>query len=123
MKNSITALLAWLLINLTGCASMIPAASTELEIGKYRIVTHGNSFAKPDNLRAKIDKKAIKLCGEGNYAYKTKRGLFETVKTPTYVNGSLMDIYSYQLTRVIYCSHYVGSDRGALNSNHPVWAE
>lgn len=89
---------------------MFPAASAELEPGKYRILTTGSVLAKTERLQAKIDKKALKLCGEG-YTYKTPAGLFEIVTTPTYINGSMTNINAQKLTRVVYCKDYVGADK------------
>ncbi len=52
-----------------GCAQMFPAAYKELDEGKYWIQATGNAFATPEQLSAKVEKRASQLCGEGGYVH------------------------------------------------------
>ena len=91
------------LLYLTACAQMFPAASIELEPGLYRVTSTGNTFAKPSDLDFRIEKKAIKLCGEGNYDYV---GLPEAKvgKQKIYTGGGASTTAHYfQRTRLVKC--------------------
>lgn len=100
MKN--LAILASLTIMVTGCAQMVPARSTAIGVGKYKLEASGNAFASIPSLIEKIDQKAIKLCGAEKYEYQDN-GDFSTPHSPAYANG--VDIgSSYKvLTRVVTC--------------------
>jgi hypothetical protein len=94
MKNYIALGLA---ILLTGCAQMFPARHVELGPGTYKLEASGNMLASVQSLLEKIDQKADKLCGAGNFTYKDD-GDFSTPRSPAYVNG--VDIgASYQVVR------------------------
>jgi hypothetical protein len=91
-----------LILAISGCAQMIPARSLELEPGKYKLEASGNVFASIPSLIKKIDKKAIKLCGEGKYEYQDA-GDFSTPHSPAYVSGVDIGASYKVLTRVITC--------------------
>jgi len=85
------------LLALAGCAQMVPARYSELSVGKYQLEASGNVFASIESLIAKIDKRAVQICGEGGFEY-LDGGDFSTPHSPAYVNG--VDIGgSYKVVR------------------------
>jgi hypothetical protein len=99
MKNIIMVSSIFLMF---GCAQMVPARSTEIGAGKYKLEASGNAFASMPSLIEKIDQKAIKLCGVGKYEY-ADNGDFSTPHSPAYVNGVDIGASYKVLTRVLIC--------------------
>lgn len=91
-----------LILIVSGCAQMVPARSTEIGVGKYKLEASGNAFASIPSLIEKIDQKAIKLCGAGKYDYQDN-GDFSTPHSPAYVNGVNIGSSYKVLTRIVTC--------------------
>ncbi|HMY38106.1 MAG TPA: hypothetical protein PK011_02170 [Marinagarivorans sp.] len=85
-----------------GCAQMIPARSVEIGPGKYKLEASGNAFSSIPSLVAKIDQKAINLCGANKYEY-ADNGEFSTPNSPAYVNGVNIGASYTVLTRIVTC--------------------
>ena len=64
-----------LILTISGCATWIPAAVSELEDGSYQLSTTGNSFASMEKMKAKLEKKANSLCGTSGFEYVKKPGV------------------------------------------------
>lgn len=98
--KKLTVLLSIILVS--GCAQMIPARSTEIEAGKYKLEASGNAFASVKSLLEKIDQKAIKLCGKDNYTY-ADAGDFSSQNSAAYANGVDVGASYTVVTRVVTC--------------------
>lgn len=90
------------IILVSGCAQMIPARSTEIEPGKYKLEASGNAFASIPSLIEKIDQKAVKLCGAGNYTY-ADDGDFSNQHSPAYLSGVDIGGSYTVVTRSVSC--------------------
>lgn len=90
------------IIFVSGCAQMIPARSTEIEVGKYKLEASGNAFASLKSLREKIDQKAIKLCGKDNYIYEDTNDI-SNQHSAAYSNGVDVGASYTVVTRVVTC--------------------
>ncbi len=94
----------FLVVILTGCAQWIPARSTELSPGRYSLESSGNMFATYESLKKIIDKKAMKLCGEGLYEYESEGDLAHMTQT-TYSQGMQIEAGYKVLTKIVACNH------------------
>ncbi len=82
-----------------GCASWIPPAIQRHDNGSITLSTSGNSFASKENMKAKLDKKAEKLCEGRGYTY-IDRGTGGWGREPNYVTGSYNSYQTLKITIV-----------------------
>ena len=107
MKRYIVVALAFWV---AGCAQMIPARANEISPGKYSLEASGNVFASVTDLLAKIDKKAVKLCGEGKYEYLELLCLKSYIPELTDMQGGCGKLKSPHLYRKTYYPYLYKSE-------------
>ncbi|MBT8139781.1 MAG: hypothetical protein KJP25_08420 [Gammaproteobacteria bacterium] len=87
--------------SISACSS-VAVDHSALQNGSHRLSVQGDKTSGQQQLLAHIEKKAAAICGQNAYRIEGDSPIQATT-VPKYVDGSYVDITSYNLVRTVWC--------------------